>query len=101
MILDDEKYKKVRTAQALGARTVKDVKDMTDIVIENDEEYSEIDRIVQNVCRCQNVSMNEVVAAVQNGADTVEKVMKETKAGSGCGRCKGLIANIIEDKKSE
>ena len=39
MILDNEKYIKVRSAQVQGARTVQDIKDMTDIVIENDEEY--------------------------------------------------------------
>lgn len=99
MILDKEKYIKVREAQAQGARTVQDVKDMTDIVIENDEEYREIDRVVQNVCKCQNVSVNEVVAAVKNGAQTVDQVMEETKAGTGCGRCKGIIANIIKNKK--
>ena len=48
MILDKEKYLKVRAVQAQGARTVKEVKDMTDIVIENDDEYSEIDRVLQN-----------------------------------------------------
>ena len=99
MILDKEKYIKVRAAQAQGARTVKEVKDMTGLVIDNDEEYREVDALVQNVCKCQNISVNEVVSAVKNGADTVEKVMKETKAGTGCGRCKGIINNIIENKK--
>ena len=99
MILDKEKYIKVRSAQVQGARTVQDVKEMTDIVIENDEEYSEIDRLIQNVCKCQNISVNEVVAAVKNGAQTVEQVMEETNAGTGCGRCKGIIANILENKK--
>lgn len=98
MILDNEKYMKVRLAQAQGARTVKEVKDMTDIVIEDNDEYREIDRVVQNVCKCQNVSINEVVSAVKNGADTVEKVMEETKAGTGCGRCIKIIENIIENK---
>ncbi|WP_455539130.1 (2Fe-2S)-binding protein [Terrisporobacter sp.] len=99
MILDNEKYTKVRGAQAQGARTVKEVKDMTGINIENDQELREIEAVVQNVCRCQNVSVNEVVSAVKNGADTMEKVMEETKAGTGCGRCKGIIANIIENKR--
>ena len=99
MILDNEKYVKVRGAQAQGARTVKDVKDMTDIVIENDDESREIDRVLQNACKCQNVSVNEVVSAVKNGADTLDKVMKETKAGTGCGRCKGVLNNIIDQKK--
>ncbi|WP_297136873.1 (2Fe-2S)-binding protein, partial [Terrisporobacter sp.] len=87
MILDNEKYKKVRVAQSQGARTVKDVKEMTDIVIEDDDEYRKIDRVLQNVCKCQNISVNEVVEAVKNGADTLEKVMDETKAGTGCARC--------------
>ena len=99
MILDNEKYIKVRSAQVQGARTVQDIKDMTDIVIENDEEYREIDRLVQNVCKCQNVSVNEVVSAVKNGAQTVEQIMEENKAGTGCGRCKGIIVNILENKK--
>lgn len=99
MILDNEKYAKVRGAQAQGARTVKDVKDMTDIVIENDDESREIDRVLQNACKCQNVSVNEVVSAVKNGADTLDKVMEETKAGTGCGRCKGVLNNIIDQKK--
>ena len=99
MILDKEKYIKVRGAQAQGARTVKEVKDMTNIDIEDDDEYREIDRVLQNVCKCQNVSVNEVVEAVKNGADTIERVMEETKAGSGCGRCKGIIQNIIDNKK--
>ena len=99
MILDKEKYIKVRAAQAQGARTVQDVKVMTDIVIENDEEYREIDRVVQNVCKCQNVSVNEVVAAVKNGAQTVDQVMEETNAGAGCGICKGIIENILKNKK--
>ena len=99
MILDNEKYIKVRGAQAQGARTVNEVKDMTNIDIEDDDEYREIDRVLQNVCKCQNVSVNEVVEAVKNGADTIERVMEETKAGSGCGRCKGIIQNIIDNKK--
>ena len=46
MILDKEKYIKVRAAQAQGARTVKEVKDMTGLVIDNDEEYNEVDALV-------------------------------------------------------
>lgn len=99
MILDNEKYKKVREAQSQGARSVKEVKDMTNIVIENDEELREVDRVIQNACRCQNVSVNEVVAAVKNGADTVGKVAGETNACTGCGRCKSVITNIIENKR--
>ncbi|MGL5191552.1 MAG: (2Fe-2S)-binding protein, partial [Cetobacterium sp.] len=38
------------------------------------------------------------VEAVNNGADTVEKVAEITKAGAACGRCKVLVQDIIERK---
>ena len=60
---------------------------MTGLVIDNDEEYNEVDALVQNVCKVKTT--DKVVSAVKNG-ETVEKVMKETKAGTGCGRCKEL-----------
>ena len=100
MKLDMEKYKKIRQAQANGARTIDELKEMTDIVIENDEERKEVEKVLQNACKCKNVSVEEVERAVKNGADTVEKVMEATGAGSGCGRCKaGVIPSIIENKK--
>lgn len=99
MILNRKKYLKVRKAQSQGARTVKDVTDMTNIVVESDEESKEIDRILQIACRCQNVSVDEVVSAVKNGADTLDKVREETKAGVGCGICNGVLENIIENRK--
>ena len=100
MKLDMEKYKQIRMAQAKGARTIEELKELSDIVIENDEELKEVEAILKNACKCKNVSIEEVVNAVKNGADTVEKVMEVTGAGSACGRCKGgLITNIIENKR--
>lgn len=54
---------------------------------------------IKNACKCKNVSIDTIVEAVKNGADTVEKVGEVTKAGTGCGRCKSIIANIIENKR--
>ena len=100
MKLDMEKYKQIRMAQAKGARTIEELKELSDIVIENDEELKEVEAILKNACKCKNVSIEEVVNAVKNGADTVEKVMEVTGAGTACGRCKGgLITNIIENKR--
>ena len=99
MSLDMEKYIKVRKAQAEGVRTVEELKEKSDIVIDNDTEIQEIEKILQNACKCKNVSVSEVVSAVKNGADTIEKVMAETKAGTGCGRCKAVLQNIIDNKK--
>ena len=99
MQIDKEKYIKIRGAQAQGARTVEDIKNMTGIAIENDDEYKEIEDLVKNVCRCKNVSVETVIDAVKNGAKTVEEVMEKTNAGTVCGRCKGIIANIVENKE--
>ena len=65
-----EKYIKVRKAQAEGVRTVEELKEKSDIVIDNDTEIQEIEKILQNACKCKNVSVSEVVSAVKNGADT-------------------------------
>ena len=99
MNLDKEKYLKVRMAQGQGARTIDELKNMTDIVIENDTELNEIENLLKNACKCKNVSIQEIVNAVNNGADTVEKVGEATGAGTVCGRCKGIILNIIENKR--
>lgn len=97
LITDD--YIRVRNAMSNGARTLEDIELMTDINIEDYEHKKEIEEILKNACRCMNVSIEEVVKAVENGADTVEKVSEATKAGTGCGRCKGLLNNIIDNKR--
>ena len=48
MSLDMEKYIKVRKAQAEGVRTVEELKEKSDIVIDNDTEIQEIEKILQN-----------------------------------------------------
>ena len=58
-----------------------------------------IKRVLKFVYKCKKVSVEEVVNAVKNGADTVEKVEEVTGAGSPCGKCKRLIENIIELKR--
>ena len=99
MNLDKEKYLKVRKAQAQCARTVDELQQIENIVIENDTELNEIENLLKNACKCKNVSIQEIVNAVNNGADTVEKVGEATGAGTACGRCKGIISNIIENKR--
>ena len=92
-----EKYKKIRMAQAEGA--VEDLRRMTDLVIENEEEAKEMQRILKNACGCNNVSVEEVARAVRNGADTVEKVTAATGAGANCDKCKGgVLPSIIKNR---
>ncbi|MDO5294192.1 MAG: (2Fe-2S)-binding protein [bacterium] len=99
MNLAMDKYRQVRMAQAQGARTVEELKKVSDIVIENEEELAEVEALLKNACKCKKVSIEDVVTAVKNGADTIEKVAEATKATAACGRCKGIITNIIENKR--
>ena len=49
------------------------------------------------VCTCFNVTENQISEAIKvNGLKTVEEVTNYTKAGGACGRCKGVIKDIIE-----
>lgn len=97
--IDMEDYKKVRMAMAQGARTIEDIKRDTDVVIKDEAYEDHIKKILANACSCKNISIETVVEAVKNGADTLEKVREATGANTVCGRCSGLIQNIIDNKK--
>ena len=92
-------YISIRKAMISGARTVEELVELAGVCTECEGCKSELDGILSSVCGCKNVSLEEVVNAVKNGADTVEKVGEITGAGTGvneetgeeCGKCKGLI----------
>ena len=49
------------------------------------------------VCTCFNVTENQIWEAIKvNGLKTVEDVTNYTKAGGACGRCKGVIKDMID-----
>jgi NifU-like protein len=55
----------------------------------------ENDRIV---CKCFGVSEKTIIKAIElNNLKTVDEVTHFTKAGGGCGKCKGEIEKIIKD----
>ncbi|MBC2638326.1 MULTISPECIES: nitrite reductase large subunit NirB [unclassified Rhodococcus (in: high G+C Gram-positive bacteria)] len=47
------------------------------------------------VCNCNGVSKGDLVARVHSGAKTLTDVCAQTRAGKGCGSCKGLVADIV------
>lgn len=56
------------------------------------------------VCTCFGVTENVIWDAIkQNGLKTVEEITNYTKAGGACGKCRGLIHDIIDTyyKKEE
>ncbi len=78
---------------------LKNFDDMTDLDdLRNEKKEEKI------VCTCFNVTENLIWDAIkQNGLKTVEEVTNYTKAGGACGKCKGLIQDIIDTyyKKEE
>lgn len=91
-------YLTIRKAMCADARTKEELKEMAGVCLECDGCKENLDRILSSVCGCKKVSLADVIAAVKNGADTVEKVGEITGAGTGenCGKCKILIANVIK-----
>lgn len=49
----------------------------------------------RTICNCFKVTESTIVSCVQDGADSVEAVTEQTKAGSGCGSCKTEVARLI------
>jgi nitrite reductase (NADH) large subunit len=47
------------------------------------------------VCNCNGVTKGDLVACVHSGAATLTEVCAKTRAGKGCGSCKGLVADIV------
>ncbi len=56
------------------------------------------------ICTCFNVTENQIWEAIKvNGLKTVDEVTNYTKAGGACGRCRGVIKDMLETyyKKAE
>ena len=49
----------------------------------------------REVCNCNKVNASTLVAAIGAGADTVEALADRTRAGTGCGSCRGQLARLI------
>jgi len=50
-------------------------------------------------CICRAVTSDQVSAAIDNGADTVEAVSDATRACTGCGTCWERIENMISERR--
>ncbi len=48
------------------------------------------------ICWCNGVNVAAIVASIDAGNTTVECVGKATRAGTGCGGCKGRIGDVLE-----
>lgn len=100
----DIDYISIRQAMTTGARTLEELKEKPGVCGECEGCEAELDGILSSVCGCKEVSLQDVIDAVNNGANTVEKVGEITGAGTGvdeetgekCGKCKKLVQNVID-----
>ena len=51
------------------------------------------------VCVCLAVTDKEVDAAIDAGAETCEAVTRACGAGGDCGACRGMIRDLIDEKR--
>ena len=68
--------------------------------IKNYETGANTDRNLEDekLCMCFDVSENEIRRVIaENGLTSVEEVTNFTKAGGGCGGCKGRIQAILDE----
>ena len=91
-------YGPVRGAMVKGARTVEDLKEALGVCGECDACKDTLDYILTTCCGCKDVTMKTIQDLVQSGVKDLNEIVEKTGAGTGenCGRCKALIANIID-----
>lgn len=49
----------------------------------------------RKVCVCNQVSEEEILASIRNGHDTLEKLMDDTGASTGCGTCISSVRKLL------
>lgn len=54
------------------------------------------------ICKCINVTIQDLKDVIKNGARSFEEVQTITKVGTGCGKCadgvKAMINEIIKEQ---
>jgi nitrite reductase (NADH) large subunit len=54
-----------------------------------------VDPATRVVCNCNKVTEGQICDAIAQGADSIEAIGATTKACTGCGSCKGEVAQIL------
>jgi nitrite reductase (NADH) large subunit len=47
------------------------------------------------ICNCHHVTQGTLVTAIRDGCTSLPMLADATKAGTGCGSCRGQLANLI------
>jgi len=60
----------------------------------------DIDKLAPDtqICLCMEITLEEILEAIKNGACTVEEIMDATDAGTACGLCKSREDDPDEER---
>ncbi len=50
----------------------------------------------REICNCHKVNESDLIEAVQAGASSIDELGESTRAGTGCGSCRGQLSQIIQ-----
>ena len=50
----------------------------------------------RTICNCNKVSESTLVESIQGGCRSIQGLADQTRAGTGCGSCKGLLAQLLD-----
>lgn len=53
------------------------------------------------ICVCNNVNVHAIKSAVDNGADSLEKLRETTGAGACCGKCQFKVNRQLHQHLSQ
>lgn len=51
------------------------------------------------ICTCTGTTKAQIQELIDNGMDTAEKIAYQTGAGTGCGACDYLIAELLRENE--
>jgi nitrogenase molybdenum-cofactor synthesis protein NifE len=83
----DEKTWEERASEAIAAEAA---------ALAADPVQAEAVRRETRVCKCHNVNVGALEDAIATGAATVEALAEATRAGTGCGGCRGVLETMVE-----
>jgi nitrite reductase (NADH) large subunit len=49
----------------------------------------------REVCNCNHVTESAITEAIANGCDTLPSLCEATRAGTGCGSCRGQLSQLL------
>ncbi|WP_051061440.1 (2Fe-2S)-binding protein [Leptospira weilii] len=49
----------------------------------------------RKVCVCNQISEEDILTSIRNGNDTLQKLMDDTGASTGCGTCSNSVRKIL------